>query len=158
MPTTSIVNTSTIQTVNVAVSDAPPLKMDYVYYEVTELAITYEDDKVTEVTVLGVSEDTGEAEWLPTRMDLWDMVQPWIRDEVEKYRPHRQGAALRAKALQEAYDIISRFIPEGASCDDYDCLVEAAEEIGEKVAEAERSAVPSMHPKEFLRSFINIDG
>lgn len=158
MPTTSIASMSTAQTVNVAVSGAPPLKMDYVYYEVSELAITYEDDKVTKLMVLGVSDDTGQAEWLPTRLDLWDMAQPWIRDEAEKHRPSRQAAAVRAKVLREAYDIVAGYIPEDSPCDDTECLVDAAQEIGEKIAEAERAAVPSMPPKELLGMFINIQG
>ncbi|MFI8792598.1 hypothetical protein [Streptomyces sp. NPDC055105] len=158
MPTTSIARTGTTQTVNVTVTGAPPLKADYVYYEVTELAITYEDDKLTRLRMLAIAEDSGQAEWLQTRLDAWETVEPWIRDEVEKHRPSRQAAALRAKTLQEAYDVVSGYIREGAPCDDTECLMEATEEIGEKIREAERAAVPSMPPMEFLGMFINIAG
>lgn len=153
---TSVISTST--TVTVAVSEAPQVKFDFTYHAVTKLEITYEGDKLTRLRLLAVDEDNGQADWLETRLDVYEMVQPWIRGEVEKHRPSRQAAAQRAKALQEAYDILARYIPEGAPCDDTECLVDAAGEISEKVQEAERAAVPSMPPKEFLGMFVNIDG
>lgn len=151
MTTTKIASMTT--SVHVAVTGAPPVQTDSVDHEVTELALTYTGNRLAELLVLVVAAGTGEAAWLETDLDAYDTVQPWIRDEVEKYRPSRQAAAQR-----EAYDVVARYIPEDAPCDDYECLVDAAGEISEKIQEAERAAVPSMPPKEFLGMFINIDG
>ncbi|WP_042174593.1 hypothetical protein [Streptomyces sp. NBRC 110035] len=87
MPTTSMISQKTTRVIELAVTDAPPLKADYEYHDVTGLRLTYEDEQLTKLTVIGISEETGETEEIGTRLDRYDMVQPWIRDAVEKHRP-----------------------------------------------------------------------
>lgn len=157
---TTIASQSSTQTVELKVTDVPPLKADYAYYDVTGLRITYQDDELTELVVLGIEADTGtatgEIEEIGTRLDRYDMVQPWIRSEVEKHRPSRQRSSYRAQVLHEAADIAGEPIPDGAPTEDWEDLAQAIEAIREKAREAERSADPGWHPKDFLNSFIDI--
>jgi len=102
--TTSIASTTT--TVHVAVSDAPPLKVSFVYHDVTELVLTYTGNRLTELRVLGVEEDTGVAEWLETDLNAYEAVQPWIRGEVEKHRPSTRARARQQSVLDRAAEAI----------------------------------------------------
>ncbi|MGP3738011.1 hypothetical protein ACTWJ9_33415 (plasmid) [Streptomyces sp. GDS52] len=156
MTTSTVVSQKTTRIIELAITGAPPLKADYEYHDVTGLRLTYEGDQLTKLTVLGTSENSGEAEEIGTRLDCYDMVQPWIRDEVEKHRPSRLQSAYRATVLHEAADIAGEPIPEGAPTDEWEDLIEAIEAIREKATEAERHAVPAMDPKEFLGLYFNI--
>lgn len=156
MADTAVVSETSTYTIELKVTGAPPLKADYVYYDVTGLRITYEADEVTKLTVLGVASDTGEAEEIGTRLDRYDMVAPWIRREVAKHRATNRLAAYRAAVLHEAADIVGEPIPEGAPTEEWEDLVQAGEAIREKAGEAERIADPGWHPKDFLKNFISI--
>lgn len=101
MVATTVVSETRTVTVELTVTDAPPLKADFVYYEVTGLRLTYVDDELTDLIVIGVASDSGETESLSTRMSAYEMVQPWIRDEVDKHRPSRQQAAKEELAAVE---------------------------------------------------------
>lgn len=94
----TVTGETSVHTIELAVQGAPPLKCDYEYHDVTGLRITYQDDKVTALTVLGIAENSGEAEEISTRMDRYDMVAEWIRDEVDKNRPSRRRSAYLAEA------------------------------------------------------------
>lgn len=100
MPSTTVSSQTSTHTVELAVTGAPALKVEFVYYDVTGLRITYENDVLTDLVVIGTAEDSGESEELPTRLSAYEMVQPWIRDEVDKHRPSRHEAR-RAHACQE---------------------------------------------------------
>lgn len=90
MPSITISSQTTTHTIQLAVADAPPLKVEYVHYTVTGLRITYTDGKLANLVVIGTAEDTGESEELTTRLDAYDMVQPWIRAEVDAHRPSQR--------------------------------------------------------------------
>ncbi|MGV9891644.1 hypothetical protein [Streptomyces sp. NPDC003395] len=85
--TVNVARKTAIQTIELALEDAPSLKVDYVRYETTGLRFTYTDGQLTDLTVIGVAEDTGENEEISTHMDRYDWVESWIRDLVEDYRP-----------------------------------------------------------------------
>ncbi|WP_329474220.1 hypothetical protein OIE75_41265 (plasmid) [Streptomyces sp. NBC_01723] len=87
MPTNIIAKQQTTRVIELAVTDAPALKVEYVYYNVTGLRLTFEDCRLTELTVLGVAEDTGQQEEVATRLERYKWVQQWIRDLVDEYRP-----------------------------------------------------------------------
>lgn len=87
MITSAVVSEQNIRTVELKVTGAPPHKWDYVYYDITGLRAIYQDDTLISLTLVGVSEDTKEPEVIGTRLDLYDMIQPWIRDLVEEHRP-----------------------------------------------------------------------
>ncbi|MFF9003698.1 hypothetical protein ACF1GW_39035 [Streptomyces achromogenes] len=152
MPSSTVSSQTTTHTVELSVTDAPALKVEYVYYTVTGLRITYENDTLTALIVIGTAEDTGEPEELPTRLSAYEMVQPWIRDEVEKNRPSRQQSAYRAKVLHEAAAIAGEPIPEGAPTAEWEDLIAAIDAIREEAREAELHAVPSpaMDAREYL--------
>jgi hypothetical protein len=156
VPSTTVSRQTSTYTVELTVTDAPALKVEYVYYTVTGLRITYDNDTLTKLVVIGVAEDTGEREELATRLSAYEMVQPWIQAEVDKHRPSRQQSAYRAKVLHEAADIVEQPIPEGAPTEEWEDLIEAVEAIRERAGEAERYAVPAMDPKEFIGLFFDI--
>ncbi|MFJ8657421.1 hypothetical protein ACIRNU_34425 [Streptomyces rochei] len=87
MPTPTITKQQTTHIIELAVTDAPALKADYVYYNVTGLRLTFEDSRLTDLTVIGIAGDTGEREEIATRLDRYEWVQEWIRDLVDEYRP-----------------------------------------------------------------------
>jgi hypothetical protein len=89
MVTSSIATENTLRTraLELTIAGAPPVKTDFVYYTVTGLAIRYENTVVTGLYIIGIAEDTGEAERITVRLDLYDMWLPWVRDLVEKHRP-----------------------------------------------------------------------
>ncbi|MBD3004673.1 hypothetical protein [Streptomyces sp. 5-10] len=155
--TSTIIGEKVTHAVELAVTDSPALKVDHLHYDVTGLRVTYEDDQVTRLTVLGVDRGTGKAEEIGTRLDQYELVQPRIRYEVEKHRPSRRLSAYRATVLHEAADILDKSIPEGASSEDWEELIGWIEEIREAAQEAERAADPGWDPKGFLKSFIDIE-
>lgn len=104
MPATTVASETSTHTVELTVTDAPPLKVEYVYYDVTGLRITYIDDELTDLVVIGTAEDTGEREEMPTRLSAYEMVQQWIRDEVERHRPSRRRAKWSQACQQDACD------------------------------------------------------
>lgn len=114
MPTSSIVSQKTTRVIELAVTDAPALKADYVHYDVTGLRLTYEDDQLTKLTVLGVASDTGEAEEIATCLDRYEMVQQWIRDEVDKQRPsqalHEAAEKLTIREATPLWDAVNNVL------------------------------------------------
>lgn len=64
--------------------------------------------------------------------------------------------AIRIDVPDEVADVLAKPIPEGAPCEDWECLIELIEQIRGMADEARRKAEPGMHPKEFLRLFLNI--
>lgn len=87
MTTSTIVSQKTTRTIELAVTGAPPLKSDYEYHDVTGMRLTYEGDQLAKLTILGISENTGEIEEISTRLDRYDWVAQWIRDLVDEHRP-----------------------------------------------------------------------
>lgn len=88
MVTSTVVSEQNIRTVELKVTGAPPHKWDYVYYDITGLRAIYQDDTLISLTLVGVPHGgTDEPETIGTRLDLYDMIQPWIRDLVEEHRP-----------------------------------------------------------------------
>ena len=87
MPTAVVAKQKTTRVIELTVTDAPALKVEYVYYDVTGLRLTFEDCRLTGLTVIGVAEDSGQQEEIATRLDRYEWVQEWIRDLVDEYRP-----------------------------------------------------------------------
>ena len=91
MPSTTIASQTSTHTIELAVTDAPPLTVEVYYYTVTGLRITYTNDI--------------EA-WMhnPGALEAYEMVQPWIRDEVDKHRPAQHQNAAQAQSLNDVAD------------------------------------------------------
>jgi hypothetical protein len=114
VPSTTVSRQTSTYTVELTVTDAPALKVEYVYYTVTGLRITYDSDTLTKLVVIGVAEDTGETEELATRLTAYEMVQPWIRAEVDKHRPGRNDTRWARKCQENALERAGEAIEEEA--------------------------------------------
>ncbi|WP_031030530.1 MULTISPECIES: hypothetical protein [unclassified Streptomyces] len=76
----------TARTLELSVSDVPPIKYDFVHCDVVGLRIAYHREEVTSVTALTIDRESKLLVSIAYRVDLQEFWEPWIRDLVEKHR------------------------------------------------------------------------
>ncbi|MGV9226370.1 hypothetical protein ACWDPF_27300 [Streptomyces albogriseolus] len=77
----------TARTLELTVSDVPPVKYDFVYCDVVGVRVSYAREEVTSLTVLAIDQDSKQLVPIAYRVDLQDIWQPWIRELVDEHRP-----------------------------------------------------------------------
>jgi hypothetical protein len=77
----------TARTLEITVSDVPPVKYDFVYCDVVGVRVSYVHEEVISLTVLTIEEESKRLVPIAYRVDLQDVWEPWLRELVDEHRP-----------------------------------------------------------------------
>ncbi|WP_331764816.1 hypothetical protein [Streptomyces sp. NBC_01238] len=89
----------TSRTLEVTVSDVPPIKYDFVYCDVIGARVTFARQEVMSLTVLTIDPDSKRLVPIAYRVDAQKMWEQWLRELVEDLRDPE--ASVREKVAAE---------------------------------------------------------